>query len=411
MNDLCGLEYELTTDPQAFGNYDGPKFSYSKNPVEDELFFNAAGLLYERKIEGQELSFIDFAGSKAFFTTFHRRSALPFDPFAAAFYLVSRYEEYLPYVKDEFDRFNAKISIAYQKGFLHKPVVNLWACELQALLKTHYPNLRISRKQYSFIPTIDIDASWLFKGKGFLRSAGGYFKSFSRFDLKEINKRTSVLLRLTSDPLDTYDEQLEMLRRYKLRAIYFILFADYGLNDKNIPVNNPYFQVLIKSIADFSDIGIHSSFASSYNGDKLRIELERLSAVLNKDIVKNRQHYLRLNFPFNYRQLIDLDIIEDYSMGYNSFLGFRAGITDPFPFFDLDLDAVTRLKIYPFAFSINKFHRINSHDKLQRIGDIIEEVRKVNGTLVGLWDNEALSDFKDKGWKDKFEAILKIAVD
>jgi hypothetical protein len=43
---------------------------------------------------------------------------LPFDPLAATFYLVSRYEEYLPFIPDEHGRFPAKQSFAFSNGFL-----------------------------------------------------------------------------------------------------------------------------------------------------------------------------------------------------------------------------------------------------------------------------------------------------
>ena len=45
--------------------------------------------------------------SKDFFEQ-TENSALPFDVFAAGFYLLSRYEEYLPHIKDRFHRFPAK---------------------------------------------------------------------------------------------------------------------------------------------------------------------------------------------------------------------------------------------------------------------------------------------------------------
>ena len=40
-----------------------------------------------------------------------------FDVFSASFYLVSRYEEYLPYVKDMYERFQAENSLAYKHNF------------------------------------------------------------------------------------------------------------------------------------------------------------------------------------------------------------------------------------------------------------------------------------------------------
>jgi hypothetical protein len=111
-----------------------------------------------------------------------------------------------------------------------------------------------------------------------------------------------------------------------------------------------------------------------------------------------------------YRNLIDLNITEDYSMGYNVYNGFRAGIADPFYFYDLDRDLPTRIKVFPFAFSINKFWRADNSEKSSLIRQIIGEVRQVEGTLVGSWDNEALSRYRIDDWEGDFRKILEMAV-
>ncbi len=84
------------------------------------------GLLFRIGIQEQSFHVEEFKELPTFYQT-NDNSDLPFDPFAASFYLVSRYEEYLPYQPDQFGRFPAKASVAYQNGFLKKPVVNHYA--------------------------------------------------------------------------------------------------------------------------------------------------------------------------------------------------------------------------------------------------------------------------------------------
>ena len=59
-----------------------------------------------------------------------------FDIFGAAFYLISRYEEYLPHTKDNHHRYLAYQSLAYQQHFLELPLVNIWAVELKKVIET-----------------------------------------------------------------------------------------------------------------------------------------------------------------------------------------------------------------------------------------------------------------------------------
>ena len=93
LKELLNVDYSLTTNNDEFKAFEGVKFSYAKKPLESELFFGCANLLFERGISNIDLLFIEFDDQPAFFPVYQKESAMPFDPFAAGFYLVSRYEE------------------------------------------------------------------------------------------------------------------------------------------------------------------------------------------------------------------------------------------------------------------------------------------------------------------------------
>jgi hypothetical protein len=412
--DMMNVQYRLTDDLHAFKSWDGPKLSYGKSPVDDEFFLAAEHLLFERKINHIELNFIEYKGIPAFFPVYNKRSVMPFDPLAAGFYMVSRYEEYLPYRKDEYGRFSARESIAFQKNFLHKPVVNIWGREMMQLLKEQFPSLEFNPPKYNFIPTIDIDAAWAYRQKGLFRTTGGYLNALYHLDLRDILERTRVLAGLQADPFDTYDFQLKIHRKYKLNPIYFILFAEYGLNDKSIPFRNRKFQTLIKSLADHARIGIHPSFNSNAEFKRLKMEVDRLSRVLNREITKSRQHFLVIQLPTTYRNLINLDITDDYSMGFAAQPGFRAGICTTYRFYDLDLDTETKLKIHPFTYmegTLKDYLNLSADEARQVIKPLIREVKDVDGTFISIWHNESLSDTRRwQGWQQVYEDIIREAL-
>jgi len=239
--DILNIEIQISSNLEEFKTAEGIKISYGKTPVGDELFFGAGSILYERGIGHKELTFIEYEKIPAFFPVYNRDSTLPFDVFGASFYLVTRYEEYLPYKKDESGRFSAGESLAFQKGFLQKPVVNIWARKISELLSQKYKGFRFPGKKYTFTPTIDIDAAWAYRQKGIFRTTGGYMNALVKFDFQEIAERTRVLSGLQADPFDTYTFQHKIHKKYNLSPIYFILFGDYGLNDKNIPVKSRKF--------------------------------------------------------------------------------------------------------------------------------------------------------------------------
>ena len=114
---FLSCEVKFTAQVEEFIAYDGVKISYTKNPLGSELFFRSHPILFEKGIVNQEIHVKSWKGQKIFFEQ-TENSAMPFDVFAAGFYLLSRYEEYLPHIKDRFHRFPAKESLAYKNGFL-----------------------------------------------------------------------------------------------------------------------------------------------------------------------------------------------------------------------------------------------------------------------------------------------------
>ncbi|MBI3512008.1 MAG: polysaccharide deacetylase family protein [Bacteroidetes bacterium] len=410
--ELMGLDISVTNDARKFSSEPGPKLCYSTQPVGDALFFYSRNLLFESGIADQNISVFEWNGQKVFFAT-GKSSALPFDPFAAAFYMVSRYEEYLPHIRDNIDRFDAKNSLAWQHGFLMKPVVNQWAIMVKHLLSEKYPELNFGNREYRFTPTLDIDNAYAYRQKGFMRTLGGYVKSFFHFDFSDMRSRTKVLLRLQRDPYDTYAYQLALQKKYSLRPVYFFLVGDYGVNDKNLSVQNRKFRELIRHIADYSDVGVHPSFASARIPSRLKTESGRLKNILHADISRSRQHFLMLKFPDTYRNLIDADITDDYTMGFANEIGFRAGISSTFNFYDLDLESETSLRIHPFALmdaTLNLYMHLTPDEATQKINELVDEVKKVNGEFVSLWHNETLSDEKQwKGWREVYEKLIEKA--
>ncbi len=411
---LLGLDVEFTDKELFFKDFDGPKFSYGVKVDEGLLFFASTGLLFESKIIGKDLNHFNFNGEIAFFPVSNKQSALPFDPFAAAFYLVSRFEEYLPHLRDQHNRFLAEGSDAYQHGYLQKPLVNIWSLLIREVLQNRFPGLRFSTPVFEFIPTVDVDSAYAYKNKGLTRAIGGMLREMQNKNYQEVRKRIMVLLRREHDPFDTFDLQMKLQQKYGYRSIYFILLADYGPNDKNIPHNNRYFRRLIRYLGDYADIGIHPSYASSLQPSLMVMETARLSKILKLEIDRSRQHFLKLTLPETYRNLINNDIVHDYTMGYAEATGFRASICTPFPFFDLDLDMSTSLMVHPFAVmdgTLYSYLKLTPQQATETINKLIAEVKSVGGTFIPLWHNQAFDEeTTGPGWLDVYIRMAEEAL-
>lgn len=412
LEDILGVDYETTEDRGHYLKHNGPRFSYGQIAFKGELNFKASQLLYEKNVNDQNISVFDYEGLPAFFKVYGE-GELPFDPFAASFYLISRYEEYLPFTKDRFGRFSASQSLAYNNGFLDKPIINLWARIIKKVLLQHFPELIFRKKKYKFIPTYDIDSAFSYKHKGFLRTIGGFYRSLKNNDKEDFNDRLQVLLKRKKDPFDTFDLMYSYQKKYSFRPKYFFLVGDYDEYDKNISIEVRQFRELIKEVADYAEVGIHPSFASNDNFEKLKQEKRALYELVNRDIKSSRQHFLKLSFPQTYQRLIEMEIESDYTMGYASDIGFRAGTCSSFYFYDLDYERKTNLKVFPFSVmdvSLNLYLKLSPEEAIFKTKELIDNVKAVDGLMVTLWHNQNLIEHKEwKGWRNVYESILNYA--
>lgn len=406
------ISVDFTSKIEDFVAHNGPKMSYTKSPLGSEIFVRSSNIMFEQGVNDLEINVAKWEETICFFNA-GSKSSIPYDIFAASFYLITRYEEYLPHVKDIHGRFTAEQSLAYEHNFLEKPVIDIWAYKFLAKLKEKFPEYSYPKRNYEFISTIDVDNAFAFKHKSLLRSTGAFLKDLYKFNFLNILNRLAVLINIRKDPFNNFEELLKYKNKYNVRTLFFFLIADYTTFDTNVSASKNKFRLLIKSIVDYARVGLHPSYFTMQNSQLLKKEKQRLEEITNIPVKRSRQHYLRFSLPETYQNLIDLEIEEDYSMGYASNVGFRASTCTPFYFYDLDFEIQTPLKVFPFALmdtTLNDYMNLTPKQSLGRIRDLRNEVKDVDGTFITLFHNESLSDYlRWKGWKTLYESMLKIA--
>ena len=416
MRDYLQTDFAITTDARAFQSHEGARLCYASKPVEgcDAPFVKAAKILFETSIEEQECHVFDYEGIPAMFPVYGRDTVLPFDPFASIFFMLSRYEEYLPHRKDSHGRFLASESLAFRKGFLQTAVVDRWALLLRDILSRRYPELVFRNRSYLFEQTVDIDAAYCYRHKGIFRTVMGVLRDgIHRHDLDEVKHRLRVLRKKEEDPFDTFDYILNLSQQYSYRnnLIFFPLMGDYGISDKPASPYCNEFRQLLQHLADYAKMGVHGSYYSADEPDRLEREIERLSDILHRSIVRNRFHFLRFNLPYAYRNLVQHDIVHDYSMGFAELPGFRCGTCTTVPFFDLNSDQESTLTMHPFMAMDTTFHThmgISPDEAKVQLHALVDEVRAVDGTFSCIFHNQNLSDqFEWKGWRSVYEDLLE----
>ncbi|WP_420574712.1 polysaccharide deacetylase family protein [Kordia sp.] len=400
---VLGISVDFTTKIETFIAHNEVKMSYVKQPLGDEFFVRCQDLLFEQGVGEVDIAMHKWDETPCFFPT-GEKSTVPYDIFAASFYLLSRYEEYLPYVKDEHGRYTAVESLAFKNDFLKLPVVDIWCQKFLAIFLEKFPDVVPEKRQFVYKPIINVPVAYAYKKRGLIRAFGGFMTDIVRFKFSRFIDRSAVLLGMKEDPYDNFEAFIALHKQYDTKAYYFFQIGDYATYDHNISIYKNVFIRLIKNVSDYSKVGLLASYASFTNVEKLKVEKKRLNMTINKPIKRARQHYNMLNVPQFYRDLIDLEFSEDFSMGYRDTIGFRAGTCNPFYFYDIGMEIQTPLKVNPFCLQYTG--ELDTEIFTTEIMKMATQVQKVNGTFAAVFHNVVLSE-RNVAWKELYINLLK----
>lgn len=405
---------QITNLTEDFLKHTAPKINYSDIKLNSGLHIPPSGLLFQTGIKPvfPGLTYAEYG--KAIFPV-DGSEDVDYDIFSAVFFMVTRYEEYLPHEKDQHGRYNPENSFAYQHNFLDKPMVHYWCEELKDKLQYKYPQFRFPVKRFRAEMTIDVDNGYAYFGKGIIRTIGGYGKDMLKGKFRSMEERTHVLTTNKKDPFDYYKFQKKIAEKYHVPLRYFVLTALKKTEfDHNIDVYSRTFRKLVKKINKSGKLGIHPSYYSKENSTMLESEIKQLKEVSKKlKINSSRQHFLNVTYPDTFENLIRAGIEKDYTMGYATQPGFRAGIAEPYPFYNLTEERKTSLMIYPFQVMDSTYQdylKYNAEDAIIHINKLMEEVKKVSGLFIAVFHDRSFAPWKQyKGWKQVFVEIIRLA--
>lgn len=405
-------EIQCFQNENDFMQAEGVKINYSELTHLDGYLIKPYGLLQESHLQEQYPRTIDWDGLMAFYPV--ENSFLPFDIFAASFFLVSRYEEYLPGKRDRHRRFRARDSFAVTHSFLEKPIVNIWALKLAEIIEKD-TGYKFKKTRFKYLPTIDIDNAWAFKNKGLIRITLSIGKDILHGRFRLLRKRFAVVNRIEKDPYDNYDYMTDTFKKYNFRPTYFFLLNRKGKHDRSLSHKNLYYRNLILKLGKQGKIGLHPSYASNNSIKQLKKEIERFRSITGKPVKRSRQHFLKMTMPTTYRNLIANGIRADYSMCFPTRPGFRAGIASSYNFFDILKNETTKLKIHPFQVmdvTLHHYRGMGVTQAQQKIEQLMRETAKVGGTFISLWHNESLSDEGHwKNWRTVYSDMTQLAAE
>ena len=383
---ILGIEISFTSVIEDLITHTGPKLSYGKQPMGNELFIQSEGLLTQQGFETIDIVVKDWDDTKCFFSM-GTISALPFDIFSASFYLLSRYEEYLPHVKDSMGRYPALESLAYKEKFLQYPVVDIWAYKFKKVLQANFPDLEFPKKKINIHTLVDARQPFAYIQRGFLRTLMGFGSDLWRLKFRSVGTRIKVNLRLRKDPYDTFKWIINSAKRSKSKLSVFFLMGETLFFREGINTKRRRFKNLVKYVGDYQEVGLIFSFNSLHNYEVLKHEKKQIEEITNRTLSSSISAQFLVNLPEIYRHLVELEVERDFTMVYNTEPGFRAGTCTPFLFYDLDSETKTPLIVQPVAMTTNALENKYDAEVYNIFNTIYDAVDDVNGTFSMLFTN------------------------
>ncbi|PIE66205.1 MAG: hypothetical protein CSA26_01310 [Desulfobacterales bacterium] len=266
-----------------------------------------------------------------------KQTVLPLDILGSAFFMLTRYEEVIKSDRDNHDRFPATASLAFQEGFLERPIINEYLEILWFYLQQMITKQRKAR-EFTIVPTHDVDAPYRYRGVSMWtigRSLAGDLIKRKSPPLFCENIR-NILAR--KDPYDTFGTIMDISERVGLASSFYFMAGGKTPFDPAYSLDKPEIQKIIRRIDKRGHhIGFHPSYEAGLNQQIWQEELDALQrAVGDIPLVGGREHFLRFQTPLTWRFWSASELVYDTTLSFADRAGFRCGVCYPFQVFDVE---------------------------------------------------------------------------
>lgn len=337
---------------------------------------------------------------------------LPIDIFGSAFFMLTRYEEVVKPDRDEHDRFPAWASLAFQEGFLERPIIDEYVEVLWAVMKALWPGLERKSRKFTVKISHDVDGPSRYGFKTpwkLIRAMGGDVLKRGDF----IGALRAPGIRMTTknqlhpkDPANTFDWIMDMSERHGLTsAFYFMCGKTDPAKDGDYDAGHPAIRNLMRKIHHRGhEIGLHPSYGTYKRPDLIAQEAGCLKRIcieenISQPLWGGRMHYLRWQTPTTMRGWEQAGMDYDSTLSYAHHAGFRCGTCHEYPAFDVLEAKPMKLMIRPLiamecTVMDEKYMGFGTgRAALETFLRLRQVCKLVNGTFTLLWHNtELLSD-------------------
>ena len=274
--------------------------------------------------------------------------------------LVLRREEYEQQHRDQWGCWEFSFSESFRRGALWEPEVDRWLAarrrELsrQVELEPLWPDGRA----FALCMSHDVDLlSRVSTARQVLRSVRTSLTDEPKTVRERLVRAARPGVRVarslyngisTAPVADTLERSVELERERGVTASYFFTVYPGGdasrfdclyryedacrFRGERVRVRD-----VVRTLRDEGfDVGLHGSYNSALAPGMLARERATLEAALDADVTTTRQHFLHWDVRTTPHEQAQAGLRADSSLGFNRNLGYRAGTSLPFRFYDVE---------------------------------------------------------------------------
>lgn len=331
-----------------------------------------------------------------------------YDLLSLSWWMMSRYEEVGRTDLDPFGRFPAEASHAFRHGYLERPIVDEWLEVLRRVMHLIWPRLPLRETRYSMCLSHDVDTPARYGVITRTRLMRNMLMDLLRRphrDRQALLKapalwKTSTRRIDERDPFNTFDWVMSRSEEIGLRNVFYFLCGRTHRRDGLYEPDHPAIVDLMQRIhARGHEIGLHPSFNTFLNPERLKSEADRLRRIcagagIQQQEFGARMHYLRWRTPDTVHALVGAGMVYDATLGYALHPGFRCGTCHEFTAFDPFLGEALNIRLRPLIVMestvIGGMRARDTAAAQARLLRLMQACHRVNGCFTLLWHNTML---------------------
>ncbi|MGB0788866.1 MAG: hypothetical protein ACPGQR_04960, partial [Marinirhabdus sp.] len=271
-------------------------------------------------------------------------------------------------------------------------VVDHWARHVQQLVTARYPGVPWQCPTVKKHSIIAVSQPYEFLEKGLFRTVTGAMHDLGKGNFKRVLERVRVRLKLKKDPCDNYDWVLNKSKGAKWPVSFFFILGEAPHFEQSINTYRKNYAKLIKHVGDYKNVGLIFSHKALRDFNMMKKEKKRMDNIRHQETQITMHACNLVQLPGLYRNLVELEVKQDFTLYYRDTPGFRAGTCTPFLFYDLDFEIKTPLIVQPISLCSTISETENTEGVSKIFNTLQNEVKIVGGTLAVVFSNKDFAD-------------------